>query len=239
MTLSALIRKRGTGSLATATSAISATQPKVDVSKVATIATVAVANPKEGKTAPLPQVGVGETATTSRWWLIHYPDRDPVKVACCSEATHADILERNMDATAAEPFIPTIRQPSAPLTSSEEAAIRAWLALIEEADPETIVEVIGHCQRDADARDYFTGRAAEELPKLDPFPDDRRTCEQCANLIALRCQAARRGEIVASRDFMPIHDLPRRCLGFLPRADDPDRRSGRERWAGQSQKAGK
>ena len=44
------------------------------------------------------------------------------------------------------------------------SAIRAWLALIEETDPAAIAEVIGQCQRDADARDYFTGRAAAELP---------------------------------------------------------------------------
>ena len=109
------------------------------------------------------KVGAGDTATASRWWLIHYPDRDPLEVACCPEATHADILERHPDAVAAEPFAPTIRQPSAPLTAEEETAIRAWLALIEETDTATIAQVIGQCQRDADARDYFTGRAAAEL----------------------------------------------------------------------------
>lgn len=119
----------------------------------------------------LMKVGASDTATASRWWLIHYRDRDPVEVACCPEATHAEILEQHPDAVAAEPFTPTIRQPSAPLTASEETTIRAWLALIEETDPATIAEVIGQCQRDADARDYFTGRAAAELPKSDPFPD--------------------------------------------------------------------
>lgn len=249
MTLSALIRKRDTGNLATAIPAISATQPKGEAETVARIATVAVANPKEEKTAPLPKVGAGDTAppakvspgdtaTASRWWLIHYPDRDPVEVACCPEATHADILERHPDAVAAEPFTPTIRQPSAPLTASEETAIREWLALIEETDPATIAEVIGQCQRDADARDYFTRRAAAELPKPDPFPDDRRTCDQCANLIARRCQAAKRGEIVASRNYEPIRDLPRRCEGYAPGAADTDRRPGRERWPGLIQKGG-
>ena len=160
MTLSALIRKRDAGNLATAIPAISATQPKGEAATVARIATVAVANPKEEKTAPPAKVGAGDTATASRWWLIHYPDRDPLEVACCPEATHAEILERHPDAVAAEPFTPTIRQPSAPLTAEDETAIRAWLALIEETDPATIAGVIGQCQRDADARDYFTGRAA-------------------------------------------------------------------------------
>lgn len=105
------------------------------------------------------KVGADDAATASRWWLIHYHHRDPVEVVCYPESTHAKILERYPDAIAAEPFTPTIRQPSAPLTASEEAAIRAWLALIEETDPATIAEVISQCQRDADARDYFTGRA--------------------------------------------------------------------------------
>lgn len=232
MTLSNLIRKRDTGSIATAIPAISATQPKGEAATVARIATVAVANPKEEKTALPAIVGAGDTATASRWWLIHYPDRDPVEVACCPEATHADMLERHPDAVAEEPFTPIIRQPSAPLTAEEETAIRAWLALIEETDPATIAEVIDQCQRDVDARDYFTGRAEAELPKPDPFPDDRRTCDQCANLVARRCQAAKRGEIVANRDYEPMRDLPRRCEGYAPGATDTDRRPGRERWPG-------
>ena len=186
------------------------------------------------------KVGAGDTATASRWWLIHYLDRDSLEVACCPEATHAEVLERHPDAVAAEPFTPTIRQPSVPLTASEETAIRAWLAMIEETDPATIAEVIGQCQRDADARDYFTGRATvDNLQKNRSdaaFDDDRRTCDQCANLIVRRCQAAKRGEIVASRNYEPIHDLPRRCEGYAPGADDPDRRHGRERWPGLIQK---
>jgi hypothetical protein len=121
---------------------------------------------------------------------------------------------------------------TAPMTADEETVIRAWLALIEETDPATIAEVMSQCQRDADARDYFTGRAAAELPKPDPFPDDRRTCDKCANLIARRCQAAKRGEIVASRNYEPIRDLPRRCEGYAPGATDTDRRPGRDRWPG-------
>lgn len=64
----------------------------------------------------------------------------------------------------------------------------------------------------------------------EPPADDRRTCDQCANLIARRCTAAKRGEIVANRDYAPVRDIPRRCEGYAPRPDDPDRRPGRERW---------
>ena len=235
MTMLARLREKRNGNLATAIPAISATQPKEDAATVARIATVAVANPTSEKTAPPAIVSPGDTATASRWWLIHYPDRDPVEVTCCPEATHADILERHPDAVAAEPFTPTIRQPTAPLTASEETAIRAWLALIEETDPATIAEVIGQCQRDADARDYFTGRAAAELPKPDPFPDDRRTCRQCMNLRGRVCSVASPGGIVsANRGYAPDTDTMQRCNGYLPDPTDEDQRPGTTRWPGLS-----
>lgn len=101
------------------------------------------------------KVSTVDTATASRWWLIQYLDRDPVKVACFPDATHAEILEMHRDAVAAEPFTPTTTQPLAPLMACEETRILAWLTLIEETDPTTIAEVIGECQRDANARAYF------------------------------------------------------------------------------------
>ena len=178
-------------------------------------------------------------ATASRWWLIHYPERDPGEVSCTPPATHAAILERHPDAIAAEPFTPTIRQPSAPMTAEEETAIRAWLALIEETDPVTIAEVIGQCQRDADSRDYFTGRAAAELPK--PDPDDRRTCSQCANLRQRACTIAKpeRGAlVVANPVYRPDPARLLRCAGYAPMASDPDQRSCAELWPGLFQKGG-
>ena len=185
------------------------------------------------------KVGAGDTATASRWWLIHYPDRDPLEVACCPEATHAEILERHPDAVAAEPFTPSIRQASAPLNASEETAIRAWLALIEETDPAAIAEVIGQCQRDADARDYFTGRAAE-LPTLDAVPDDRRTCSQCLNLRGRVCGIAKPGGVVsANLGYRPAIASLQRCVGYLPNTIDYNQRPGRERWPGLIQKGDK
>lgn len=158
--LSVLIRKRD-WEHATAIPAISATQPKGGVATVARIATVAVANPKEEKNAHPAKVSAVETAPAFHWWLIHYQDRLSLEVTCYPETTHSEIMERYPDAIAAEPFTPVIRQPSKPMTTSEETAIRSWLARIQETDPATIAKVIGQCQRDADARYYFTKLAAQ------------------------------------------------------------------------------
>lgn len=134
-----------------------------------------------------------------------------------------------------EPVTPITQQP-VPMTAENETAIRAWLALIGEIDPVTIAEVIDGCRQDTATRRYFTGRATAELPKPALHTDDRRTCDQCANLIARHCHAAKRGEIVASRNYEPIRDLPRRCEGYAPGVEDPDQRHGRERWPGLFQK---
>ena len=239
MSLLSKLREKQGSKTVTATPATFATEEGVRGRAVANVATVTVAKSPQGEAAPPTKVGAVDSATASRWWLIHYLDRNPVEVACCPEATHAGILERHPDAVAAEPFTPSICEPSAPLTASEETAIREWLALIEETDTATIAEVIGRCQRDADARGYFTGRAvADNLQKnwADAADDDRRSCDRCANLIARRCQVVKRGEIVASWSYEPIRDLPRRCEGYAPEADDADRRHGRERWPGLVQK---
>jgi hypothetical protein len=60
---------------------------------------------------------------------------------------------------------------TAPLTASEESAIRAWLRSIEETDLEIISEVLDCCQRDEDVRRYFLSRAMEQpavKPELAP-----------------------------------------------------------------------
>ncbi|MEE7627052.1 hypothetical protein V3O24_12835 [Methylobacter sp. Wu8] len=70
-----------------------------------------------------------------------------------------------------------------------------------------------------------------ELPNDDLFfADDRRHCAECCNLSGGRCLAAWRGEIVASRQYRPIDDLPRRCEGYAPKSNDPDQRTGKQRW---------
>jgi hypothetical protein len=130
---------------------------------------------------------------------------------------------------------------AAPMTADEDAVIRAWLALIEETDPATIAEVIDQCQRDADARDYFTGRAAAEPPKPGAFPDDRRTCTQCVNLRQRACAIAKpeRGAlVVANQGYRPDPARLVRCDGYAPLASDPDQRPGAERWPGLFQKGG-
>lgn len=156
--------------------------------------------------------------------------------AATEEGKRVGTVARVATVAVATPPI-TESNTTAAMTANEEKAIRAWLEHIEEADAAIIAVVLDRCRVDAGARDYFIGRSGE-LSKPDPFPDDRRTCNQCANLIGLRCHSAKRGEIVASRNYEPIRDLPLRCEGYVPGMDDPDKRLGGERWPGLIQKGG-
>lgn len=44
-------------------------------------------------------------ATAGRWWL-HFADREPLELACCPDASHAEVLTWYPEAVAAEPFTP-------------------------------------------------------------------------------------------------------------------------------------
>jgi hypothetical protein len=65
--------------------------------------------------------------------------------------------------------------------------------------------------------------------------DDRIHCTDCSWLsMSGVCRAAgpKHKPVVANRGYQPVRDLPRRCEGFAPYADNPDQRRGFERWPG-------
>lgn len=129
---------------------------------------------------------------------------------------------------------PHSAKPAAPMTADEESAIRTWLAQIEETDAAIIAVVLDQCRSDVAARGYFLQQAAE-VPRAVAFDDDRRYCDQCMNLRRGVCTIAepKAGAlVVANRGYRPVREPPRRCAGYAPGPDDPDRRPGRERWPG-------
>ncbi|MDP2964024.1 MAG: hypothetical protein Q8N54_14830 [Sulfurimicrobium sp.] len=124
--------------------------------------------------------------------------------------------------------------PTAPMPADEESAIRAWLVHIEETDAAIIAVVLNQCRADTEARGYFL-RQAGDVPQPAAFDDDRRYCDQCMNLRRDVCTIAEPkigALVVANRGYRPVREPPRRCAGYAPGPDDPDRRPGRERWPG-------
>ena len=65
--------------------------------------------------------------------------------------------------------------------------------------------------------------------------DDRIRCTDCSWLSmngVCRAAGPKHKPVVANRGYQPVRDLPRRCEGFAPYADNPDQRRGLERWPG-------
>lgn len=112
-----------------------------------------------------------------------------------------------------------------------EAALAAALA-----DPVAALECYRYLAQTlpAEPRAAYGVTTTLTIAERDP-DDDRRLCTECANLTpGRRCLAARRGEgpalYGAPRDYVPVLGTLGRCIGYAPRADDPDRRPGAERW---------
>ena len=117
-------------------------------------------------------------------------------------------------------------------------ALRDWLDIATLATPATVE---GETSRSVAT--VATVATIQEIGPQDSDPAESepdphmRACRQCLNLSpGGRCLAAWRGEsfgagIAVRRDFASLDpDRPQRCLPYRPGPDEPDRRTGSERW---------
>ncbi len=205
MILSALIHKNKSGQVATLTVATTATLETVEVGTVAKVATVTVANSDIQKV------------------ICNKADIQPLKA---SPKPVSEETRWNHDAD-----LMALTQKSN-LTRLATVTV-ATTATIETTEVGTV------------ANPEFQNRVIVEMPGSQPiepkpkqvsdavfFADDRRHCSTCGNLSAGLCLAAWRGEIIAAKQYRPIDDLPRRCEGYAPISNDPDQRTGKQRWPG-------
>lgn len=177
-----------------------------------------------------------EISAMARWATANTAERSPTAVMAVHESDESEIFLGSFGSNGSTPrehFQETAAV--AQITAGEELAIRAWLARMGENDEAIVDDVLTRCRADAGAVGYFIALSGEVRSPA-RFDDDRRRCDQCANLTERGlCLAARRGEIVAARVYQPIRDLLRRCEGYAPGPDELDRRSGRDRWPGLTQ----
>jgi hypothetical protein len=104
---------------------------------------------------PASEVANVKTDILSRWWRFHYADRRPKDAFYCPPVTRAEALAGEPGAINAESFEPTPRQPDEPLSETDKATIRKWLADIDETDEDIINAVLNQCQTDEEAREAF------------------------------------------------------------------------------------
>jgi hypothetical protein len=155
MSLLSRLREKQTGKIETATPTTFATQEGVRGRTVANVATVNVAKPSQGETVPSIQVSPGDTAAVTRWWLIQYPDRDPLELAFYPEATYAEILEWHPEAIRAEPVRRDENRDSDPQADSVSLK---WAELVGEDDPVAIGAFVRAVRFDPGARNWIMGQ---------------------------------------------------------------------------------
>lgn len=223
MSLSAMIRKRQSGNFATATPATFATPEEGKVRTVASVATVAVANPETANP---------DSRKSCSQWLFHFADRDDLPVTFAPAVDHTAALAYYPDAVAAEP-IPD--RPQRQPTKTEADEITGLVQAIYANDTEDDrAEALAVALTDPDGA-LLCYRTIAKDRGISPaaIPDDRRTCRQCHRLQGRGCSIAKAGGLVsANRGYMPNPEILMRCAGYLPNDNDADKRPGGERWPG-------
>ena len=97
-------------------------------------------------------------------------------------ATPATTTTQEVDNTVTVAPVATVAvavkpEPLSKLSPDQEASIRAWLAHIDETDPDIIIKVLNKCRNESDARRYFLKRS-EEVPET-AIRNERITCGEC------------------------------------------------------------
>jgi hypothetical protein len=101
------------------------------------------------------KISAPDTASASRWWVIHYPDRDPLELAFYPEATYAEILEWHPDALRIEPGR---RDQSGDSDPQADSVSLKWAELVGEDDPVAIRALVRAVRFDPDARNWIMGQ---------------------------------------------------------------------------------
>jgi hypothetical protein len=150
--------------------------------------------------------------------LIKYAEMDGVALALSATGT----IKATGDQAAVNRWLPMIREHKPAII--EALKVGAGDTATEPFDPEAWEERAAICEFDG-------GLSREESEAIAWQEDDRRRCRHCLNLLLNGvCKVASpAGPVVANRGYRPV-DILKRCEGYRPCPDDPDRRNGMERW---------
>lgn len=203
---------------------VSAKPAPVKACTPATPATPEIINAEVNVGNNLPEAANDSSHDRHFRWLIHFPDRDPVEHTFLPELTHAEVMAWHPDAIAAEPMP---ERYAVTATPEQETELRALVAAVGAAyafTHEEHAEALDLTLWDVGAA-LVSYRAMAEEQGITLDHDDRRRCDQCANLSpGGKCAAWQ--AVGARRGYEPVRDIPRRCEGYAPGPDDPDRRGG-------------
>ena len=152
--------------------------------------------------------------TASAWWLLHYPDRDPVQLVSHPPATLAQILKQHPEALAAEPFAWPHPEPGPAL----DADRRCWphTSAMNAQEIDTFTARLGRFT-DKGMSHAEAEALADKLVRRDREADDRRHCVECAHLQSAgrwRCGNWRQAEVARDGLARKLAQSLQRCPGF-------------------------
>jgi hypothetical protein len=203
MSLADLIRKHEYRGPASDNSAKAANDGRWKVAPLAGIAALAFANPTETKM---------EKALTSWGWLLHFADRESLETYHHPDVTHAEVLLKYPNALAAEPISERARRTPTEAEATELVVLVQAIGTAIGWSADDIERALDGALADPDGAFACYRSLVVEHGIILPLDDDRRTCNQCANLTGRRCIAATQGEVIANLDYRPIRDASRRCV---------------------------
>ena len=163
-----------------------------------------------------PTRAIEDTNTTSAWWLLHYPDREPVQLVSHPPATLAQMLQQHLEALAAEPM----SEPSPAPHLTAEADRSCW----PHSSAMNSVEIgtfMARLARFTDkGMDYDQAEAlADKLVQRDREGDDRRHCLECRHLQGAgrwRCGNWHRAGVARDGLARDLVLMLQRCDGYHP-----------------------
>lgn len=109
-----------------------------------------------------------ENIIFSLWWLLHFPEREPVQVWTAPPASHAEILERHPAAIAAEPCAPPLSKAEKCMEADDVGAITEWVEAVG-GDADDLAIVLRQCDEDVEARVYYIREAGATADKYEPI----------------------------------------------------------------------
>ena len=169
---------------------------------------------------PWPQTQA-DTDTVSAWWLLHYPDRDPVQLVSHPPATLAQILQQHPEAMAAEPMSEPQRyapHPAPHLTAEADLACWPHTSAMNSVEIDTFTARLGRFTDKGMAYDQAEA-LADKLVQRDREGDDRRLCLECRHLQGAgrwRCGNWHQAGVAREGLARDLVLMLQRCDGYHP-----------------------
>ena len=165
---------------------------------------------------PVTDLGTAKTAIRASTSVMAVAEAGKVGIAESSIGSNGSV------STAGLSVIGSVSNGSRLLTETDVALLRTWLTSVGESDLAVVDGLLNRCGVDDAAREYFLSHALG-APKQVGLEDDRRVCNDCANLKGRVCSIAYPGGLVsANRGYRPIRDVLHRCAAYKQSAVGTD-----------------